>query len=265
MIIPSSPFPVPAIASAPFYVGQKVIGSVQGYPVELYVEALLEDFPTMYPRETPFFIVSLEHLDQFLLSAGATQLPNVDVFWVSLAQGADRSKVLETLQASAYLGEVVLDRETLASQAANNPLLGGAWESVALQGAIALGFVSLLGFGLYAGITVRRSRLELGVLQAVGFSRRHVSLLLAAEGAFVGAIGVGVGAAVGAWLSRWTLGYMSVTAGGKPLAPPLVLPTEVWLLTLALAEVALAVLASVVLAMALAGKLRLHEVLRMEE
>jgi cell division protein FtsX len=238
---------------------------MEGQPVEISVKGVVNAFPTLDPGESPFLIINLDHMIQYLLSVSASRLGEVNELWLSLDVEADRAVTLAKLQSLSPLGEAIRDREGQAEIAASNPLLGGAWESIALQGAIALGCASLLGFGLYAGITVRRSRLELGVLQALGFSRRHVALLLAAEGAMVGIIGIGVGTAVGAWLSRWTLGFMSVTAGGRPLAPPLLLTADVWLLALALAEAALAVAGSVVLAMVLANKLRLHEVLRMEE
>lgn len=265
LVIPSAPVPLPAIASTHFSAGQRLIGVMEGQPVEISVEGVLNAFPTLNPGESPFFIISLDHMIQYLLSVSASRLGDVNELWLSLKPEADRAVALAKLQSLSPLGETVRDRETQAEISAADPLLGGAWESIALQGAIALGCASLLGFGLYAGITVRRSRLELGVLQALGFSRRHMALLLATEGAMVGMIGLGVGTAVGAWLSRWTLGFMSVTAGGRPLAPPLLLTAEVWLLALALAEVVLAVVGSVVLAMVLANKLRLHEVLRMEE
>ncbi len=264
-MIPEVPYPIPAIAGPPFQLGQRVVGSLEGQPVEFVVKETVRYFPSLYPRETPFLIVSIDHMVSYLVFLGVAQANYFSEFWMSLEPGVDRGQVEAALQAAVLPGEVVIDREIQATLAASDPLAGGAWESVALQGAAALGCVAILGFGLYAGLTVRRSRLELGVLQAIGFSRRQVFLLLSTEGAMVGALGVGMGTVVGAWLSRWALGYMSVTAGGRPLAPPLLLSTEGWLLALALVEVAVAVAASVAIAVALAGRLRLYEVLRVEE
>ncbi|MBI4311075.1 MAG: FtsX-like permease family protein [Chloroflexi bacterium] len=265
MIVPASPAPLPALASPPFHVGQRLVAAIESQPVELVVEEVLSGFPTLYPEDTPFFIVSQDHMYLFLLSVGVIVRTDITELWLSLDPEADRTAVLAQLQEASPPGDVVLDREVLAAEAAGDPLRGGAWNNVALQGAIALGLTSLLGFGLYAGIVVHRSRLELGVLQALGFSRRQVALLLAAEGALIGVIGLSAGLVMGAWLSRWSLGFMSVTAGGKVLAPPLVLTTETWLLGLALAQALAAVLISSAIALLLARKLRLHEVLRVEE
>ncbi len=85
------------------------------------------------------------------------------------------------------------------------------------------------------------------------------------EGLIVGALSIGVGLGLGAWLGSWTLGYLSVTEAGKPLVPALALSADRWLLTLGLTEVLIASLGSILISLALATRLRLYEVLRIEE
>ena len=122
-----------------------------------------------------------------------------------------------------------------------------------------------MGFVLYGGLTIKKTRLELGVLQAVGFTNRQVGYLLGIEGFIVAALSIAMGLGLGTWLGRWTLGYLSVTDAGKPLIPSLALSADSWLLTLGLTEVLIASLGSILISLTLATRLRLYEVLRIEE
>ena len=152
-----------------------------------------------------------------------------------------------------------------AVQASRSPLEGGAWNGLALLAGIALGAVAILGFTMYVGISVKRARLELGVLQALGMSRWHLRTMLAAEGFIMTAVGLGAGLAMGAWVGQWVLDYLGVTARGGTVVPPMELTLDGWLLGLAFTEIALAGVLSTLLAIFLAARLRLHEVLRVEE
>jgi len=265
IMTPEVPYPIPAVGGPPFITGQHITGSLEGRPVEFVISETMRYFPSLYSQDSPYLVVSIEHMVSYLLFLGVAQQNYFTEFWISVKEGADRAVLEAALESSSLPGEVILDRERQAALAASDPLTGGAWNTLAFQGALALGCVAVLGFGLYAGLTVRRSKLELGVLQAIGLSRRQVFLLLATEGVMVGVLGATVGTLMGAWLSRWSLGYMSVSSGGKALTPPLLVSAEGWLLALALAEAVLAVGASVAIAVALARRLRLHEVLRVEE
>ena len=79
------------------------------------------------------------------------------------------------------------------------------------------------------------------------------------------AVGLGAGLAMGAWVGQWVLDYLGVTARGETVVPPMELTLDGWLLGLAFTEIALAGVLSTLLAIFLATRLRLHEVLRVEE
>ncbi|MBI4339476.1 MAG: FtsX-like permease family protein [Chloroflexi bacterium] len=265
LLIPAAPIPIPAIGSPSFHKGQQLIGQIEGQTVRLVIEGEMTSFPTLYPSESPFVIVSLEHLVRHLSAVGLSRPIRIGEYWVSLEEGSDRLRALENLESYGNAGAIARDREVLAAAEATDPLNGGAWRSIGYQGTVALGFSAILGLGLYGGISVRRSRLELGVLQALGLSRRQTVWLLGLEHLVMAVVGIGTGAALGLWLGRWTGGYMGVTTSGRVLVPSLDLSLDSWLAVVALAEVAAAALVAVALAVALARRLKLHEVLRMEE
>ncbi|MEE8443228.1 MAG: ABC transporter permease, partial [Dehalococcoidia bacterium] len=267
LFVPPAPMPLPAIGSAGFSVGQELVGSVEDQPISLVVQGVTDYFPTLYPSEHPFLIVNREHLDAYMrvLPLFLTKPTKPNEYWIGLHQGTDRTLILGTLHDVTPLYSRIRDREEQAERAASNPLAGGAWGGLALLGAIALGGVAVMGFSLYAVLAVQRSKVELGVLRALGLSRWRVSLVLALEGLIVAFVGIGIGAALGAWVGRWTLGYLGVTAGGRPVVPPMDLLLDGRLAAVTYVEVGLAAVLAMLLAFVLASRLRLHDVLRVEE
>ncbi|MDQ1519886.1 MAG: putative transport system permease protein, partial [Actinomycetota bacterium] len=69
--------------------------------------------------------------------------------------------------------------------------------------AIFLAVLGLLASTHALVVSTRRRRHEMGVLRAVGFSRRQVSRAVSTQGATIGAIAVVVGAPIGVALGRW--------------------------------------------------------------
>ncbi|MCZ6892303.1 MAG: ABC transporter permease [Chloroflexi bacterium] len=265
LFIPPGPMPIPAIASATLGVGQELVVGILGQPVKVSIRDVAEYFPTLYPDDLPFLVVNLAHLDRYFRSLPLARPAESTELWIGMQEGIDRDVTL------AHLGDIlprypaIHDREEEAVQASRSPLEGGAWSGLALLAGIALGAVAILGFTMYVGIAVKRARLELGVLQALGMSRWHLRTMLAVEGFIMTAVGLGAGLAMGAWVGQWVLDYLGVTARGGTVVPPMELTLDGWLLGLAFTEIALAGVLSTLLAIFLAARLRLHEVLRVEE
>ena len=265
LFIPPVPMPIPAIAGATLSVGQELVVGILGQPVKLSIRDVAEYFPTLYPDDLPFLVVNLAQLDDYfriLPLAGSVESTEL---WIGMQEGIDRDVTLAQLGDTLPRYSAIHDREEEAVQASRSPLEGGAWSGLALLAGIALGAVAILGFTMYVGIAVKRAKLELGVLQALGVSRLHLRMMLAVEGFIMTAVGLGAGVALGAWIGRWVLDYLGVTARGSTVVPPMELTLNGWLLGLAFTEIVLAGLLSTLLAIFLAARLRLHEVLRVEE
>ena len=265
LIVPPAPVPIPAIGSASFSPGQEIIARLGDQPIALQVQDVAEHFPTLYPNIRPFLVVNLEHLDDYLHILPFIGRPNSTEFWVALEEGADSDQTVEAILDPLPLYTYVRDREELATQAQRNPLAGGAWNGLAFVAAITLGTIAILSLALYAGLAVKRARLELGVLQALGLSRWRVGMVLGLEGFIVAAVGLGLGTVMGAWLGRWAVSYLGVTAEGRSIVPPLELALDGRLAALTYVEVTVAAVVAIMLALVLAVRLRLHEVLRVEE
>ena len=265
LMLPPVPMPIRAIGSDAFTPGQEVVGEMGGQPINLVVWDTVQYFPTLYPDDRPFLLVGLEHMKEYMRSLPLAQPLQPTELWVGLFSGADRPQTLAAIRETVPLFSTVRDREAEAQRAQNDPLAGGAWDGLALLGLGALAGITVLGFALYAVLAVQRGRLELGLLRALGLSRWQVGLVLSLEGLLITALALAVGGAAGVWAGRWTLGNLGITPEGLPVVPPMALVLDGRLASLTYLVVALAAGLATLLAVALAARLRVHEVLRVEE
>jgi hypothetical protein len=84
-------------------------------------------------------------------------------------------------------------------------------------------------------VSTRRRRLEMGVLRAIGFSRRQVSRAVSAQGLTVGVVAVVVGVPIGIAVGRWVwVAHASQIGIGTTLDVPFAVVVTVALATIAL-------------------------------
>ena len=257
--------PIPAIGSPPLVAGQRVLGLVAVDAIPIEIKAVANFFPATDPVFNSFLVLDLETLDLYQRYLPRPRPVFPSEFWIGLEPGADKAKLLEELRQLFPPDAPIIDREGEADSALDDPLAGGAWYGLALMAVGTLSGVAVVGMMLYTALAFRRTRLELGLLRAIGFTRRQVGLTLALEGVMVAIVGLAVGAGAGTWMGRWALSYLDVTNAGLEVVPPLILTWDDQLMALAYAGVALAALLGTVLAVTLATQIRLAEVLRVEE
>ena len=266
ILTPPVRLPIPVVGSTSFTSGQVITGRVGAQAITLEVKGVLEYFPTLNPTDGPFLIIDLETLNQYqgILLMPRPVLPSQ--FWLAPKEGVSSEAVVAALEGAIPPENVIItDRESAAEDVLADPLAGGAWRGLAMIGLGTLLGVSSLGYVLYAALIFQRIRLELGLVRALGFTRRQVGLMLGLEGLVVAAVGIGVGFAVGSWLGGWILNYFDVTIGGQSVVPPMILGYDTRLLALTYGGVVAAAATATVLALVLAARLRPAEVLRVEE
>ena len=259
------PLPLPAVGSAAFTPGQVLVGQMAGGSVPVVVRSTFHHFPTLYPGDGPFLIVNEEHLHEYRGSLPQGAPLEAEEFWLALGAGADRASTVAALEETTRGLARVRDQEAEAQLARGNPLSGAGLGGVAWLALGTLGGVALLGLLLYAGLTARRSRMEMGLLWALGLSRRQVGMVLALEELLLAVVGLAVGAVLGTALGGWSLQYLDVTSGGQTLTPPIEVIVDRGVATLAYAGVAAAAVAAALLALHLFRRTHIHEALRAEE
>ncbi len=261
-MIPPGPFPLPAIGG-PTFRRQQLLDVVSGgQTVPVVVSDVTEYFPTVDPAAVPFLLVSLNDYQDYVRRLPRGRLLRPDEFWASVEDTADRNEVVGAIRESVSFLVSVVDRDARVDQAQRDPLGGGGWNGLTILSIAALTVAVALALGTHAVASLRSGRIDLTVAGALGLSRRQIALSLALERAAVAALALAAGGVLGVWLGRWVLGFLDITASGRPLVPPLVVTFHDGLMALVFAGLVAAIVASTLLAALSAARLKASDVLR---
>lgn len=261
-IIPPLPFPLPAIGSPGFPIGQVVRVRVgkRLFPVKIRGNAKF--FPTLDPPPNPFLILSLDGYRRYAGRASQGPVKSPEEFWVSLENSSNRDQVLTDLR-QRFSGSVrIQDRDAQVDIARRNPLAGGGWNGLTILSMAAITVAVLLTLVIDAAVAVQTGRVDLAVAQSLGFSKTQLFQSLALERVLMAAVGLASGGAAGIWLSRWVLEFLDITPTGRPAVPPMILTIHEWLLASVLAGLVAASLLGVLVAAESARRLRVADILR---
>ena len=265
LFISSHPMLIPAIGGPGLHAGQEVIGRVGGDIVGFQVKEVADYFPTVYPASGRSLVVDLAYLNGYLSLLPLARAHEPTEFWLGLDDETEIDQVIANLEEVYASPSVIRDREQRVQQAVSNPLVGSAWNGLSLLASLALGGAAVIGFGMFAGSTVRRAKQEISVLHALGLPRRRLGIPLVLEVVLVTVLGLGVGTVVGLMTGAWMADFLNVTPVGNLVVPPLELAINGKLVAFAWAQVVLAAMAATLLVVVLSARLRTHEVLRTDQ
>jgi hypothetical protein len=265
LFLSSHPILIPAIGGSGLHVGQEVIGRVGSDIVGFQVQEVADYFPTIYPTLGRSLVVDLKYMNNYLSLLPRARPHEPTEFWLDVDNGIKRNQVITDLEEIYASPLIIRDREQRVQEAVNNTLVGSAWRGLSLLASVALGGAVIIGFGIYAGSTVRRAKQEMGIFHVLGLPRRYLGTPLVLEVILVTVLGSGVGIVVGLMTGSWMAGFLSVTPVGTLVVPPLEPALSGKLVTLVWAEVVLAAIAATLLVLMLSARLRVHEVLRTDE
>src|SRR5487761_1135494 len=200
---PASTDPIPALAStatlAMFNLvqNQPFIASVNGYPIQLVIVGVADQFPSLYQENGPWLVVAR---DPFLAAlnqvSGYAVWPNQA--WYTVDPGADRADL--ALIQRDYPQVTALDRRHLVAAAASDPLWLGL-ESNLLTGALTCLALGIAAFALHFLVTAKGRLSEYAVLEGSGLPRALIWRSLFIEQLVVLAFSLGTGIVLGVLLS----------------------------------------------------------------
>lgn len=187
--------------------------------VALTVYAAVPYWPSLYPEEQDFVIANLD-----LIESNLGMLPAWNV-WLKMEDGAKIAPVIDALREKGVLTLRVSDtRQALIAKRRDpqlNGLLGGLTSGFLLSAGI-----TLLGFWLYAALSLRSRVLQFGVLRAMGLSVRQLLGAVALEQILSVAFGVAAGTGLGLAAAKLFVPFLQPGTEAAARVPPFMIVSD---------------------------------------
>ena len=261
--------PVPVVVSAAFAreaflgEGEIFVAGLEGRFIPMVVRGTVDYFPTMDPIGGRFILSDLDALLGHLNIMGHTPRTRPNELFIAGAPGAQTAVSTAVAREFRYWGTVhYLD--SLLESASRDPLTTSGWNSMVLLVLAMAVLTAGLGYLAYVAAFSRRTRMQIGSLNAVGLSRGQLIGLLGFEHAVVAAVGIGIGAVAGIQMSRLMVASVSFTETGQSAVPPFLLITDWVLMAPAYVALCAVFLAAVVSLIRRASEAEVRTIARLE-
>jgi len=192
--------------------GDMVQTVIQEQTVEFIILDILPYWPSLYPDQAPFLIANLGYIYD--------QVPLIpyDV-WLKMEPDAKVQDIIPVLQKEGIeLASINSMRSELTTQS-KHPARGGVF------GILSLGFlvtiiVSLSGYILFWFFNLSRRVVQIGILRAMGLSRKQLTGMLLLEQIFTAGLSIGLGIGIGKLASLLFLPFLQTTDNSTNQVPP---------------------------------------------
>jgi putative ABC transport system permease protein len=192
--------------------GDMVKTVLQDQTIEFIILDFIPYWPSQYPDQAPFLIANLDYIYD--------QVPLIpyDV-WLKMEPGALTAPLIPLLQGKGIeLASIDDMRSELVTQS-KHPARGGVF------GILSLGFlvtiiVSLSGYVLFWFFNLSRRVVQIGILRAMGLSRRQLTGMLLLEQIFTAGLSIGLGIGIGKLTSILFLPFLQTTDNSVNQIPP---------------------------------------------
>lgn len=192
--------------------GDTIQTVLQDQLVEFVIIGITPYWPTEFPDQAPFLVANLDYIyDQ------APLMP-YDV-WLKMEPDAKTAPIIPVLQEKGIeLAQIDDMRSEMASQS-KHPARGGVF------GILSLGFlvtviVSLAGYILYWFFNLSSRIVQIGILRAMGLSRKQLTGMLLLEQIFTAGLSIALGVGIGKLTSLLFLPFLQTTDNSVRQIPP---------------------------------------------
>ena len=190
---------------------------IEGQRVDFVMVGTLGFFPTLFPADGDLLLARYDYLDS-LRTTGPSEV------WLKTRAGQEE-KTIKALRQSAGKDLVVIENgHELTGVRKEDPLRTG------LFGALSLGFISatllsILGFLLYAYVTIQARSLQFGVLRATGLSVTQLITALSTEQLSLIGVGIVLGTVLGGAAGWMFTRFLQLSIIARESIPPFLVIT----------------------------------------
>jgi putative ABC transport system permease protein len=192
--------------------GDTVQTDLQDQTVEFVVIGIVPYWPSEYPDQAPFLVANLDYIYD--------QVPMIpyDV-WLKMDPGARTAPIIPVLQGKGIeIAKIDDMRSELISQS-KHPARGGVFGILSL-GFIVTVIVSLSGYVLFWFFNLSGRIVQIGILRAMGLSRKQLTGMLLLEQIFTAGLSIGLGILIGKVTSLLFLPFLQTTDNTTRQVPP---------------------------------------------
>jgi putative ABC transport system permease protein len=192
--------------------GDEVQAALQDQSVKFAVIGIIPYWPSQYPDQAPFLIANLDYIYD--------QVPLIpyDV-WLKMEPDAKTAAIIPVLQNKGIeLAQVDDMRSELISQS-KHPARGGVFGILSL-GFVVTVIVSLSGYVLYWFFNLSGRIVQIGILRAMGLSRKQLTGMLLLEQIFTAGLSITLGILIGKMTSLLFLPFLQTTDNTSRQVPP---------------------------------------------
>jgi len=244
-------------AEAGLSIGDALQLTYHEQPFEGYVAGVVDYWPSLDPTERPFFILNLEHVQDF------TRLEPYEV-WYRLSDHDHVQEMVEGLAGIGVYPVTVKDAEATIIELTHEPYRMGFF-GILSMGFLLSALITVLGYLVYTYFSIRGRVVQFGALRAMGFSGPQLTFLLALEQMFTLGTGLAAGTGLGALCAKLYLPFLRARAAELQQVPPFLLVVERSDTLSALVVLAILFLGAVVGLSFILARMKVHRALKLGE
>ena len=220
-------------------------------------------FPTLPPEELGFMVMEMDSYLRYLNMLSPGLRFTADEVFISTVPGEDELAREGILRLGVQPTQLHYKDQILQSTRID-PLITAGWKLMVLISVGVIVVVSAIAYAVYLLAFATRGRGEAGTLRSMGLTRPQLMGLLGIEHVAIAVIGLALGNWAGFQMSQMMVSTLAITETGDPVIPPFLLRTEWGFMAPVYIVLGVVILTAIFAVYRAIGRMRLHEIARVE-
>jgi len=258
------PMPIPAIGGMAFSENQRIVVRIDGQPIVFEIEAVVSDFPTLYPTNGRFIVADFGHLSSYIDLLPQLRPIKTSELWLDLPSQPNVSEISKLIE-DTIPGGILQEQGELVGKENSDPLKVNVWARLHLISLVVIGSVLGVVLCIFGFRETKQVRKDLTGLQLMGMSKLHTIMSVALKNIVLLVISMSSGILIGMYLTTWLLQFLDSPLGNVAVVPSLEVTFNPRIFGVVIIEIFGAVALACLLVVSVGRKLELSTLLRVEE